>query len=326
MADSAVPRTSSLDVPPLWAALAQSDRVLIAGAGGGFDVYAGLPIALRLAWLGKRVRLANLSFSDLGSLDADAWLSEGCARIEPDAPGRRDYFPERTLVRWLRSEGYDWEVHAIARAGVRPVKLAYDSLIDDFAPDALVLVDGGTDILLRGDESGLGTPEEDAVSLVATSQLTVPTKLVVSLGFGVDAHHGVTSAEVLARLADLARDGAYLGALSIPPDAPEALAYVDAVAHAALHNSARPSIVNGQISAAIQGFSGQPSLPGAPAVTDLFVNPLMAVYFTVRLDALAAKLLYGDAIRSSTSLGEVSRQIENLRARLSIPAPVRFPH
>lgn len=317
---------NSLDVPPLWAALAASDRVLLVGAGGGFDVYAGLPIAWRLARLGKRVALANLSFSDLGGVPVNAWLGHECARIEPDTPGRLDYFPERTLVRWLRSEGQDWDVFAIARAGVQPVKRAYEHLIDDFAPDALVLVDGGTDILLRGDESGLGTPEEDAVSLIAASELTVATKLVVSLGFGVDAHHGVAGTEVLVSLADLAREGAYLGALSIPPDSPEAVAYVDAVAHAALHNSARPSIVNGQISAAIQGLVGQPALPGAPAVTDLFVNPLMAIYFTVQLDALAAKLLYGDAIRPSTSTGQVSREIEKLRAGLPIPDTTNFPH
>lgn len=320
------PMASSLAVPPLWAALTSSERVLIAGAGGGFDVYAGLPIALRLARLGKRVRRANLSFSDLGSLTGEVWRTPACARIEPDAPGRPDYFPERTLVRWLRSEGYDWEVYGIARSGVQPVKRAYEYLVDDFDPDALVLVDGGTDILLRGDESGLGTPEEDAVSLVAASELTVRTKLVVSIGFGIDAHHGVAGTDVLARLAELASDGAYLGALSIPPDSPEALAYLDAVAHAALHNAARPSIVNGQISAAIRGRYGQPDLPGTPTVTDLFVNPLMAIYFTVELDALAATLRYGDAIRSSSSIGEVSRAIESLRSGLPIQARRSFPH
>lgn len=32
---------------------------------------------------------------------------------------------------------------------------------------------------------------------------------------------------------------------------------------------------------------GQPLLPGAPLVTDLFVNPLLTIYFTVQLDGLA---------------------------------------
>jgi hypothetical protein len=61
----------SLFVPPLWAALADSTKVLVAGAGGGFDVYAGLPIAMALASRGKSVSLANLSFSDLIELSDD---------------------------------------------------------------------------------------------------------------------------------------------------------------------------------------------------------------------------------------------------------------
>lgn len=224
---------SSLFVPPLWAALTDSDRVLVAGAGGGFDVYAGLPIALALAGCGKSVAMASLSFSDLTELSDEDWLSPGVARVEPAAVGPSGYFPERSLVRWLRSEGHAWPVYAIARAGVEPVARAYQRLAEEFEPDALILVDGGSDILLRGDESGLGTPEEDAVSLIATSGLPLRTKLVTSIGFGIDAHHGVASTEVLARLAELAREGAYLGALSIPGDSPEAVAYLDAVTHAA---------------------------------------------------------------------------------------------
>jgi hypothetical protein len=51
----------SLSVPPLFAALAPARSVLIAGAGGGFDVYAGLPLALALWHSGVQVHLANLS-------------------------------------------------------------------------------------------------------------------------------------------------------------------------------------------------------------------------------------------------------------------------
>ena len=37
-----------LATPPLFAALEPARGVLLAGAGGGFDVYAGLPLALAL--------------------------------------------------------------------------------------------------------------------------------------------------------------------------------------------------------------------------------------------------------------------------------------
>jgi hypothetical protein len=39
------PGPFSLSTPPLLSALAGARSVLIAGAGGGFDVYAGLPLA-----------------------------------------------------------------------------------------------------------------------------------------------------------------------------------------------------------------------------------------------------------------------------------------
>ncbi|NJP89505.1 hypothetical protein HCN51_08605 [Nonomuraea sp. FMUSA5-5] len=56
---------------PLSARLGRSRRILVAGAGGGFDVYAGLPLALSLWGAGKEVHLANLSFSHLDALGLD---------------------------------------------------------------------------------------------------------------------------------------------------------------------------------------------------------------------------------------------------------------
>jgi hypothetical protein len=58
--------------PPLFAALEGASSVLIAGAGGGFDVYAGLPLAIALHDAGVRVHLATLSFTQLAVIDLEA--------------------------------------------------------------------------------------------------------------------------------------------------------------------------------------------------------------------------------------------------------------
>lgn len=58
----------SLHEPVLFTRLREAQRVLVAGAGGGFDIYAGLPLALALRASGKDVHLANLSFADLHGL------------------------------------------------------------------------------------------------------------------------------------------------------------------------------------------------------------------------------------------------------------------
>jgi len=47
---------------PLHHELANTRTVLIAGAGGGFDVFSGLPLYFALTAAGKTVHLANLTF------------------------------------------------------------------------------------------------------------------------------------------------------------------------------------------------------------------------------------------------------------------------
>ncbi|MEU0529602.1 hypothetical protein [Amycolatopsis tolypomycina] len=76
--------------------------------------------------------------------------------MRPGSAGHDGHFPERTLAAWLETQGWPPVVHAFPRA--RPLREAYEALVDD-----------GTDILLRGDESGLGTPEEDMAGLAAVT-------------------------------------------------------------------------------------------------------------------------------------------------------------
>lgn len=92
-------------------------------------MYAGMPIAHSLPHRGKEVHSAKLSFSAVESLPADAWLAPDVAVIGPDT------------------------VHALSHVGIRPLRAAYGALIEQYDIDAVVLVDGSTDILTRGDES-----------------------------------------------------------------------------------------------------------------------------------------------------------------------------
>jgi NAD(P)-dependent dehydrogenase (short-subunit alcohol dehydrogenase family) len=94
-----------------------SERILVAGAGGGFDVYAGLALALALIGLGKTVHLANLSFSALDLIDVDDWCEPNLAAIKPTTRGHNGYFPERTLARWLDSQDLNSTVYAFPRTG-----------------------------------------------------------------------------------------------------------------------------------------------------------------------------------------------------------------
>lgn len=316
----------SLHEPPLFTRLNQARRILVAGAGGGFDVFAGLPLAVALWEAGKDVHLANLSFSRLHGLDLDVWLDENVAAIGPDTVSRDWYFPERSLARRLKAHGLPSTVHAFPKVGVAPLRTAYETLTNRLDIDAVVLVDGGTDILMRGDEAGLGTPEEDMASLAAVNGLDVGEKIVVCLGFGVDAYHGVNHVQVLENLAALDREGAYLGAFSIPRASRAAEVYLDAVAHAQAETEDRPSIVNGSIAAALTGRFGDAQFTSRTRGSELFVNPLMAMYFAVDAGALARRSLYLDRLEGTVLMRQIGSIIEGFRAEIT-PRPRRtFPH
>jgi hypothetical protein len=275
------------------------------------------------------VHLANLSFADLYGLDLDVWLDQGVAAIRPDTAARGDYFPERTLARWLRLHGEADTVWALERAGVQPLRAAYRSLLAHLGGvDALVLLDGGTDILMTGDENGLGTPEEDMASLGAIAGLDeVPERLVVCLGFGVDAHHGVNHSLVLENLAALERDGAYLGAFSISRDSREGARYLDAVAHAQAETASHSSIVNGSIAAALRGEFGNVQFTERTRDSELFINPLMAAYFAVDAVGLARRNLYLPLLERTVLTRQISTAIEEFRNSLPRHRPPRsFPH
>lgn len=318
---------TALHTNPLFDRLADAERILVAGAGGGFDVYAGLPIALSLLHQGKEVLLANLSFSHLAGLPLEDWAAPDLAAITPRTAPHQTYFPERTLARWLEAHDYPATVYAFPQTGVQPLRAAYRALIDLHRIDAVVLVDGGTDILMRGDEAGLGTPEEDLTSVAALAALDdVPCRLVVSVGFGVDAYHGVSHALVLENIAALEREGAYLGAFSIPRATREGALFLDAVAHAQEHTPDRPSIVSGSIAAAVRGSFGDVQFTTRTSGSELFVNPLMSLCFAFDLPGLAARCLYLDRIEDTHLMRQVHSRIAEFREDL-VPRPARrIPH
>jgi len=57
---------------PIFQQLEDSKNILIAGAGGGFDIFCGILLYFNLINQGKKVTLANFSFT---------WLNETTAPI-----------------------------------------------------------------------------------------------------------------------------------------------------------------------------------------------------------------------------------------------------
>ena len=314
-----------LDQIRLFTELAAARRVLIAGAGGGFDIYAGLPLFAALRRRGCEVYLANLSFTNLQAVQGLRATPE-LVEIFADSSGPDGYFPERSLARYLAEHEIDTRVFAIQKTGVVGVRRAYEHLLDLLDLDTLILVDGGTDILMRGDEKGLGTPTEDITSLAAVHPLGFARKALCCLGFGIDAFHGVAHAQFLENVASLSVQGGYWGAFSVTPEMPEAAFYTGAVDHAA-GETMRQSIVNGSIANAIAGAYGDKHrYPARTAGSTLWINPLMAMYFAFDLDAVAQANLYLKDLEGCQGVWDVQLRIEAARHKIPRrPGPTTIP-
>ncbi len=212
---------------PFFSELEESQRILIAGAGGGFDVFSGLPLYFLLKDSQRDVYLANLSFSSLPE-SVGRCVTPGLLEVTADSQGYAYYFPEQVLSNWFRQQGEEVSIYSFHRMGVKPILAGYRELVRELDLDTVVLVDGGTDSLMRGDEAGLGTPFEDMASIAAVHQLDLPKKYLVCLGFGVDWFHGVCHAQVLEAVAEMTREGGFLGAFSLLRTMPAVARYMEA--------------------------------------------------------------------------------------------------
>ena len=313
-----------LQLPFLYE-LEPAKRVLIAGAGGGFDVFSGLPLYFALRGAGKEVFLANLSFSSLPP-DVGRHLTPTLVEVTADSRGSKYYFPEKHLSQWFRDRGQEVPVYCFHRTGAAPVARGYAALAEELKPDTIVLVDGGTDSLMRGDEEGLGTPQEDVASIAAVAGLdgaAVPRKLLVCLGFGIDAFHGVCHAHVLEAVAELAAGGGYLGALSLTLDMPEVRLFRAATQYVMERTPGRESIVCSSIVSALEGRFGDHHATTRTGGSELFINPLMSLYWCFRLDAVARRILYLDRIRQTEEYMELTAAIQRFHAAQPAKRPRR---
>ena len=314
-----------MDELRLPSCLESSQRVLVAGAGGGFDVYAGLPIYEHLRRRGKRVFLANLSFTNLRNTTARA-LSSALYAVDPCASGEELYFPERTLARVLSERGDHATVYAFEKLGVVPVSEGYAHLARSLELDAIVLVDGGTDVLLRGDEQNLGTPAEDMTSLASVAAVDVPTRIVACIGFGIDSYHGVCHANWLENVAGLSAEGAFLGAIALLRTMPEVELYLDAVAVAESGTMPQPTIVNASIASAIEGHFGDYHRGPRTRDSRLFINPLMTLLWMFDLAAVARRNGYLHLLADTQTIWDVHLAISHFHSTVHHRPTQSIPH
>jgi hypothetical protein len=334
---------------PILDRLAACQNILIAGMGGGFDVFAGLPIYLALQERGQRAHLANLTFSTTESVQGPARLSPTLVGVSADQPappllatigawladpqvagaaaqvGAALYFPEYYLSQWFREQrGEDVTIWCFDKTGVRPLLENYRRLIGHLAIDGIVLIDGGVDSLICGDEAQAGTYIEDSISLAAVGALDdVPVRLLGCAGLG--AEQDIAYTHIFENIAALAASGDFLGACSLVRQMPVYQAYESAVLFVQDMPLQDPSVISSSIISAVRGQHGDYHLTARTQGSTLWISPLMPLYWFFDLPAVAAR----NRLLAEASATETFRQAMRalMIARRDLPhrPPRRIP-
>ncbi len=316
-------------------------RVFLAGCGGGFDFVHGMLLYPALRALGKEVVVGSYSFGDPGAIGGEAPVvfSQGDAvvkRVTATSTPDPHYAPEVHLCRFLDERYPGSTPHFVyayyARDFSVPLLSAfYRQVVRDHSVDAVVVVDGGSDSLMRGDEEGLGDPVEDCVSVTTLADLEAPAvRLLVTVGLGCDRHNEIADAASLRAIAELTRAGGFLGALSLEPAHASVRFYRDCLDAIYRHQSFR-SVVAGSIVAASDGFYGTGDVPEVlrerVAAGQLFLWPLMAVLWGFDPRTVAERSLLSAWIRDAQTCGECYRAVRKGRAGIapSLRGPEELP-
>ena len=271
---------------PILNKLKSCKNLLIAGMGGGFDIFCGLPIYFELKKHGINVHLANFSFSDIENVDYGIRLSKTLVGVTPNLERMYPYFPEFHLVNWFKQRRNEevtiWSFH---KTGAAPLTENYKILAEHLSLDGILLVDGGVDSLVRGDEAELGTAVEDLTSLYAVNQLSnISTRLIACIGFG--AERDLTHAHVFENIALLTKAGGFLGSCSLTPQMDAYQAYDEAVTHVQSNEFQDPSVINSSIVSAVRGNYGDYHLTEKTKRSRLWISPLMPLYWFFDFDTV----------------------------------------
>jgi len=240
--------------------------------------------------------------------------------VDADDASQDRYCPEAWLSHWLAKEqGYHEPVRLLRKSGVKPLLACYHHLVKSLAIDTIILIDGGIDSVLRGDETSIGTPTEDLASLCAVFNVEGPEKYLACLGMTAELRDGICHAQFLARVAELSTRQAFLGCQSISLLDKNGRHYAEAVDHIFRNQQGqRLSHIQEVILAALRGESGARG-------PDTWLSPLLPMYWYFDLPTVASTHLFLSALGGTETALEVSLLIDGLRKNVPIQKREALP-
>ena len=316
---------------PIFDQLKDSENILIAGVGGGFDIFCGLPIYFTLREMGKTVHLANYSFSSLELMTAfcktetlvENELEGATANIPDDL--NIPYYPEGYLSQWFKQEkDEDLTIWMFTKTGPARLLELYRTLIEHLKIDAIIGLDGGVDSVMVGDEEGAGTLLEDTISICAIHQLDIPVKILGCLGFGAELE--VAHSNALHNMAQLVNEGAFLGACALTKQMPVYQQYEAASRYVWEQPSHHKSQINMRVVSATLGEYGNHHMYHDYKPLPVYVTPLMSLYWFFEMDAVAKRSKLAPLIKHKRDIRDTWLIAMNLLRDRSVRLRQQIPY
>lgn len=297
--------------------LDRGSKVLIAGAGGGFDFLCGLPLASTLRAQGHEVVYANYSFTDLESVEPRNTVDKMVKVSHLSTLSSGTYFPEGHMSAWYYEEKkLEVPIYCFERLGIKSLTACYDFIGCFHEIDTVLLIDGGVDGIFRGDEYGLGTPSMDAISILAAHRCKIKNKYYIMTAFGSEGvNKEVAHAEALERISELTKNNGFLGVSSLLPNNQGAQDLISASRF--IFNKMpkhQHSVIIGSLLKSLEGAFGYQSVNVKTETHPVWISPLTNLYWFFDLDAVAHLKIYYDRVINSDSVLEVSQAIEAIRS------------
>ncbi len=159
--------------PSFMRALAdpKTRNILMCGTGGGFDFCHSALLVPELKRLGKNVVFLSYSFGLISNVTAETVFSckpeKGpfVKMVTAESKGPPNYQPEIGYCKSLDAQYPESAPHSMYTCYARDFVIltlsqVYKHIVDKHDIDTLLMIDGGSDSLMRGDEHGLGDPIE----------------------------------------------------------------------------------------------------------------------------------------------------------------------
>lgn len=268
-----------------------SKNILLCGIGGGFDCFCAIPLYEALTKMGKTCFISSFNIRNQASEMGGYWGDNGTTNIE----WVRDY-AEYEPERLLRCSGYPCIL--IWKRGAAAMYEVYKEIVKKHNIDHIVMLDGGVDSLMQGNEVRKGTIVEEFINLAAFKNIPVK-KTMMSFGFGCEREEEISHYRTLENMAALAKKGYFIGTCALTPQCEEFQKYKAAYELVNTCPKHKKSHIHPRIISAVEGNFGEFAVKENTIMQEtkaVFISPLMSIMWFFDGDGLIQSNCILDAL------------------------------